>query len=276
MGGRQYGAELGGGFNHSSKTYKANPTIETYVGLRRADPDAEIEVSVIGGFESMFHMRAEFARYRLDPDLLGGILDADPYAIEEVSIRILEEMITARRLQAMGGTHLASSGRVMPGKLIDWIITCSLDALSWNDDLSIPRDLIVLIRERLGGSDPHYEQAGRVRQTKSAAAMIAGQLLARKMKPTLKVIGRLLGVAPSTVMRWFEPGELEREAEKWSRHFDEKGRLRPLLGDGQDVAPKSDVQRLASAHHQHMKRRAKTTHPAKPSALATPMTLVAR
>jgi len=116
---------------------------------------------------------------------------------------------------------------VIPDKLIDWIICCALDALSWNNDLILPRDLIVLIRERLGGSDPQYEKVGRVRGFKSNAAMIAGQLKAQGVNPTFKILGELLLVAPSTVMRWFEPGEFERESDLWSRHFDETGNLRP-------------------------------------------------
>ena len=217
--------------NAASEAYKADPTIERYVELRRADPSAVVEVSVIGGFESMFYMCDEFERFGLDSDLLGGILDADPAAIGEVSLRIMEQMIIARQLEQAGETHLVSRGRTIPDKLIDWIIRCSLDALSWNDELTIPRDLIVLLRERLGGSDPHYEQVGRVHEGQSKAAMIAGQLKAQGVNPTLKIIGEALGVAPSTVMRWFGPGEFERQADEWSRRFDETGALRPLLPD---------------------------------------------
>ena len=225
---RQFGTEDSGGFNAASRAYKADPTIEKYVELRRADPSAEIEVSVVGGFESMFYMRDEFDRYGLDPDLLGGILDANPEVIGEVALRIMEELVAAQRLENAGETQLASRGRVIPEKLIDWIICSTLDALSWNDDMTIPRDLIVLIRERLSGSDPHYEQVGRIRQRKQHAAMMAGQLKAQGINPTFKILGELMGVAPSTVMRWFEPGELEQKSDSWSRLWDETDSLLPL------------------------------------------------
>ena len=235
-----FGSDPNGGFNRASKAYKAKPTLETYVQLRRAEPEVEIEVSIIGGFESMFYMREEFARYGLDPDLLGGLLDTDPAVVSETCLRLMESTIAARKLGAEGETHLASRGEIVPDKLIDWTICCMLDAMSWSDNLSLSRDLIVLIRERLGGSTPHYEQVGRVREAKSNAAMIAGQLKARGVNPTLKILGQLLNVAPSTVKRWFEPGELERETEVWSKLFDENGQLRPLTpAKTLDVAPDS-------------------------------------
>lgn len=225
---QQFGTEPSGGFNEVSKAFKANPTIETYVTLRRSNPDAEIEIAVTGGFESMFFMRDEFARFGLDPELLGGILDANPAAVNEVSLSILEHIVTARKLQAAGGTHLASRSRVLPDKLIDWIISCALDAMSWNDDLELSRDLIVLIRDRIGGPASHYEEFGRIREAKRNAAMFAGQLQAQGVKPTLAILGKAFNVAPSTVMRWFEPGELERETDRWGELFDENGQLRPL------------------------------------------------
>lgn len=155
-----FGSAEAGGFNAITKEYKANPTIENYVKLRRANPSAEIEVGVIGGFDSMFYMREELERYGIDPDLLGRILDADQDAMGEISLRLMEKMIEARHIEETGETHLIRRGLAIPERLIDWVICCSLDSLSWNDELTIPRDLIVLIRERLGGSNPQYKKEG--------------------------------------------------------------------------------------------------------------------
>lgn len=225
---RNFGSEEAGGFNEITKEYKANPTIENYVKLRRSNPTAEIEVGVIGGFESMFYMQEEFERYGVDPNLLGGILDADQEAISEISLRLMEKMIEAREIENAGETHLIRRGLAIPDRLIDWVIGCSLDSLSWNDAPMIPRDLIVLIRERLGGSKPQYEKEGAVRKSKQDAEMIAGQLMAQGLMPTFKILGQLLGVAPSTVMRWFEPGELEKARDRWAKFFDKDGTLLPL------------------------------------------------
>jgi hypothetical protein len=176
----------------------------------------------------MFYMREELGKYGIDTELLGGILDGDPNAIDEMSLLLMEKMIEARQIEEAGETHLIRRGLAVSERLIDWLICCSLDALSWNDELTIPRDLIVLIRERLGGSNPQYEKEGEVRKNKIDAEMIAGQLMAQGVMPTLKILGRALGVAPSTVKRWFKPGELEQARDRWAKAFDKDGNLIPL------------------------------------------------
>jgi hypothetical protein len=154
-------------------------------------------------------------------------MDSGSEAVSEISLQLMEKIIEARKLAKMGKSHLVRRGLTIPDKLVDWLINCSLDSLSWNDDLRIPRDLIVLIRERLGGSNPEYRQASEANEKKHNAALIAGQIKARGLKPTYKILGEMLEVAPSTVKRWFKPGEFERESEFWASSFDEHGNLHP-------------------------------------------------
>lgn len=224
---RGYGSD-DDGFNEFSMAYKKTPSIENYLKLRRENPSAEIEVGVLGGMEQLFYMERELQRYGVEPELVAGTLDADPAAISEISLQLMEKIIEARKLSKAGKTHLVRRGLAIPDKLVDWIITCSLDALSWNDDLHIPRDLIVLIRERLGGSNPEYARASHAHEQKGRAATIGGQLKARGITPTFKMLGDALGVAPSTVKRWFKPGEFERETDYWSRLCDKAGKLVPF------------------------------------------------
>jgi hypothetical protein len=226
--GRQFGSDDEGGFNEISKTYKKDPTLENYVKLRREVPEAEIEVAVVGGIESLFYMQHKLERYGFSANLVASVMDADPDAISEISLRLMEKIIEARRLTKSGKSQLIRRGLAVPDKLIDWIITCSLDALSWNDELYIPRDLIVLIRERLGGSNTEYEQASHAHEQKRNAAMVGGQLKAQGVTPTFKQLGEIFGVAPSTVKRWFAPGEFQSEVNRWSNLFDERGNLIPL------------------------------------------------
>jgi hypothetical protein len=227
----EYGSAPGGsGYNDETLDYKKNPTIENYVQLRRGNPKAEIEVSITGGMDQLFYMEPELKRFGFDPQMVAGVLDSDTGCIEEVSLQVMEKMIEARRRREAGGTHLVSRREVIPDKLIDWLICCALDAMSWTDDLHVPRDLIVLIRERLGGANREYEAASKVRQKRQNAAIVAGQLIARGMTPTFRMLGDTFGVAPSTVKRWFPSGEFLTEAMRYAKWFDENGELKPLAG----------------------------------------------
>ena len=92
--------------------------------------------------------------------------------------------------------------------------------MSWNDSLEMNRDLIVLIRERLGGPFPEYnEVASQVHEKKANAAMVGGQILAQGHLPTFRLLGKIFGVSPSTVKRWFGPGEFEKETKLYSTWF---------------------------------------------------------
>lgn len=223
-----YGSDKSGGFNAATRAYKNNPSIELYVKLRRQQPSAEIEVAVLGGMDQLYYMEAELRKFGFDPEMVAAVLDADPDAIGELSLQIMEKMIAARELSKSGETHLSRRGLVVPDKLVDWLIGCMLDALSWNDQLHIPRDLIVLVRERLGGSNPEYEQGSAAHQKRWAAMIIGGQLKAQGIEPSFRMIAKALDVSPTTVMRWFPNGEFEDEISKVSTWFDENGQMHAL------------------------------------------------
>jgi hypothetical protein len=209
-----------------SKAYKGDASIEHYVRLRRENPGAEIEVSTVGGLETLIFMKAELKAFGFDPDLVAGVMDADPGCISELCLQLLEQMIEARRRAKLGDTHLSSRGVVVPDKLINWLVAVMLDSLSWNNDLHIPRDLIVLIRERTMGSNPDYKLELKVQRERQNAILIGGQLIARGESASLTRVAEILGIAPSTVHRWFPEKDFSQQAEAASHWFDEQGRPR--------------------------------------------------
>ena len=237
---RSFGSAPSGGFNAVTKAFKQDPTIDTYLKLRREHPTAEIEVGIHGGIEQLYYIEPELARYGISATEFAGVFDADPETISKFSLFFMGKIIEARELKKAGETHLMRRGLAVPDKLIDWFITCSLDAMSWNDDLRMNRDLIVLIRERLGGPFVEYEMASDVHEKKGNAALIAGQLIAQGVKPSFRLIGKIMNVAPSTVKRWFGPGEFEAEVKVYESWFNPDGSFR---GFGNALQPKERAQR---------------------------------
>lgn len=208
-----------------SRAFKKDPTIENYIKLRRAYPNVPIEIAIHGGIDPLFYMEPELTRYGIDADDMASAFDADQDAISKIALQLMEKIIERRRLQKKGKTHLVRRGLTIPDNLIDWIINSCLDSLSWNNDLTIPRDLMVLIRERLGGPNSEYQTGAHTHHLKSNAALIAGQLKARGLKPTYKMLGEFMKVAPSTVKRWFAPGEFGRETDLYATWFDSEGNM---------------------------------------------------
>jgi len=202
------------GFNAISKEYKASHTVENYVRLRRQRPKEEIEISTTGGIEFVFNFENDLREHGFDPGLICGLLDADPEVQAEISLQLLEMLLERAKLEKSGATHVVSRGKSISDSLVNYLIGCGLDALSWNDDLRITRELIVLIQHQLGVLNSKYEDELETRTKKSNATWVAAQLLAAGKTPTYRNIARAFGVQASTVMRWFPDGDLRTEAER--------------------------------------------------------------
>jgi hypothetical protein len=105
-----FGSQKMGGFNKLTRAYKNDPSIENYVKLRRGYPKAEIEIAILGGIEPLLYMEPELRRYGIDPNLVAGTMDADPGAIGEISLLLMEKIIEARKLTLAGKSHLSRRG----------------------------------------------------------------------------------------------------------------------------------------------------------------------
>jgi hypothetical protein len=226
----EYACDENGKYNACTRAYKENPSMERYLKLRRESPHEEIEISFLGGVEALCCLEPELQKFGFDPALVASIMDADPEAISELSLQIMEKLAAARSGRRKGSTHLIRRNLAIPDKLVDWLISCMLESLSWNDHLYIPRDLIVLIRERLGGSRSEYKKTVQTYELRRNAMIIGGQLMAQGVKPSFRMVGRILGVAASTVKRWFSDGDFEREVTRISSWFDKNGRPVDLIG----------------------------------------------
>ena len=219
------GIDSSGGSNEQTAEYKNNPSLENYLRLRRENPEAEIEVAIVGGLDPLIFMVDELRRHGLDPELVAGVMDADENAISDLSLQLIEKITNAKELERSGETHLGRRGLVIPDKLVNWLICVMLEAQSWNGTLRLSRDLIVLIRERLRGSSFDYERAMSADNRRTKAVLMAGQLKAQGKTTTRRMIAEHFGVAPSTVTRWFEDADFESEVDRVSQFFDSKGEL---------------------------------------------------
>jgi hypothetical protein len=206
-----FGSEPGkGGFNELSKQYKAQPTIEHYVQLRQQHPDGEIEIATAGGIEFLFSQESELLSHGIKPRLFTGVLDANPVDHAEFSL-VLLELIIKRNEEEKKGTHIVSRKKAISDTLVNYLIAEALDSLSWNDSMEISRELIVLIKHQLGCNTSHYEAEENKKKKITDAKFVAIQIMAQGKRPTYRQIGRVLGVQPSTVMRWFPDGTFMSE-----------------------------------------------------------------
>jgi hypothetical protein len=145
------------GFTGITKEYKASPTIENYVRLRRLHPSDPLEVATTGGIEFLFSRENELRLQGIDPGLVASVLDADIDAQSELSLVLIELLIARSKKEAAGETHIVSRNKAISDKLVNYLIATALDSLDWNHELVISRELIVLIKHQLGIISSQYE-----------------------------------------------------------------------------------------------------------------------
>jgi hypothetical protein len=121
------------GFNEITKEYKASPTIENYVRLRRKYPLVPLEIATTGGIEFLFSLEQELRLHGIDPYLVVGAMDADLAAQAELSLLLLELIIERQNKEKDGETHIVSRGKAISDALINYLIRACLDALESRD-----------------------------------------------------------------------------------------------------------------------------------------------
>ncbi len=207
------------GFRGLSKEFKANPTIENYVRLRRESPDEIIEIGISSGIEWLFANEETLRNFNIDPEIVAGTLDADDDAISELSLILLERIIERKNDEKAGGTHLASRGVAISDSLVNFLINMMLDSIEWNDEYLLNRDLIVLIRNQIGGEYTSWDRSQKTHDLRLSAIWLAAQMIIDGKEPSYRNIAKQLGVNVTTVSRWFSDTNLRDEGEKFAKSF---------------------------------------------------------
>ena len=195
------------------KAYKADPSIENYVRLKRSNPDFEFGVAVIGGMEWFFANKENFEAIGIKPEIAVGILDADFDCITEVCLVLMELLIERKRLGDAGESHVSSRDPLKRDSFVNYLIKVMVDALEWNKECFIPGALVVLIRHQLGTEKTAWETTAKAHDKRQRAIWIAAELMAKGQEPSYRKIASIMGVKPSTVMRWFPDGDMTAKAE---------------------------------------------------------------
>jgi hypothetical protein len=92
--------------NEPTRLFKANPTIEEYLRLRRAYPDEEIGVATHVGLEFLLTHLEELEENGIDPALVAGTFRADEEAHADLSLLLMKKLVERKSLQESGASHI--------------------------------------------------------------------------------------------------------------------------------------------------------------------------
>ncbi|HBT34578.1 MAG TPA: hypothetical protein DEB52_00515 [Hyphomonas sp.] len=210
----QHNSEAGG-FSELSKAFKDNPTLEHYLELRRQNPGKLIEVATNWSLEWVFANEERLRDLDIEPEDVVGSLDADEASASRVSLRLIELLVERRAREALGETHLVGRGEAVSDSFLNYLIAMMLDALDWNDQMIIPRDLIVLIKHQLRAEVSVEARDMQARHNRHTAVSLGAQLMKQGTPVSLGIVAKMMNVERSTVMRWFKDGDFVKEVEDW-------------------------------------------------------------
>jgi hypothetical protein len=109
--------------------YEHDPDLENYVRLRRDFPEVEIDVGQFGGVEQFYELEPELSRHGIEEVVALGAFDADQFDIDELSLRLMECLISrAKALNRVPG-YIDERRRAISDTLINYLIVMMLEAM---------------------------------------------------------------------------------------------------------------------------------------------------
>ena len=206
-----------------SERFKKAPSIDLYVKLRRENPDDEIEFATSPGIEWLFNAGTELEQWKIPEELVAGALDADEASICELSLVLLECLVKRREIENSGKVHAVGCGEAISDSFVNFLIAMMLDALSWNSNLILPRDLAILIRYQLiKDGDNAIGRKLEAKELRQSALYAGASLLERTGKVSVRKVAEMLKVSPSTITRQFPDNSFPQECSDRLKHY---GRL---------------------------------------------------
>ena len=157
-----------------------------------------------GGIEALLALEEEFASQGIDPKLIAGVLDGNEPGADELCLRLLELIASKDKLPKEGPGFIAKRRQAISEATINYLIMEILEGFERRDDsVRIPASLILLIRERLCGSNPDLHQSYLSKERFRSAAFNAGLNFPHTGKPiSVRKLAAVAGVSRGTAARW--------------------------------------------------------------------------
>ncbi len=192
-------------------TYRENPSLATYVRLRRCYPNHRIdfyEVYSIYGLEWVSG-REEFVRFDIPVETAYAAMTGECVAISELCLRVMELLVERDNFKKNGKTHAVSRGEVVSDVFVNGLISYLLAGLAFSGHFHVNLDLMMLISHQLS------DGAARLKRKRTKVLDwleimdVASDLKRKGIDPSYRAIAKVMGVAPTTVMRSFKSDLLD-------------------------------------------------------------------
>ena len=191
--------------------YRENPSLAAYVRLRRCCPNHQIdfyEGFSVDGLEWVSG-REEFDRFDIPAETAYAAVTGECAAISELCLRVMELLVERDDFKKTGKTHAVSRGEVISDVFVNTLISYMLAGLAFSQHFHVNPDLMMLTSHQLSDGATRLKKK-RTKVLNWLEIMdVACDLQKKGIEPTYRAIAKVMGVAPTTVMRSFPSSLLD-------------------------------------------------------------------
>jgi hypothetical protein len=197
--------------------YERNPDLENYVRLRRDFPEVEIDVGQFGGIDQFYDLEPELRRHGIDEGVALGALDADQFDIDELSLGLMERLISRAKAQNRRPGYIEERRRAISDTLVNHLIIVMLEAMQANKEnqVVVTSSLLALIRHQLCGPMPDIRKAYISHKKREQAAFIVAQQSVLNKNMSVRTLAKLVGVKKSRAAMWLADPEFNCRVASW-------------------------------------------------------------
>lgn len=180
--------------------------------------------------DPFFAVEPHLKKHGIDPLLVWGAADAFPPDTDELSLRLMECLITKEKLPNSGPGNIEARRNAISDALVDYLIVIMLEGTEWNKETApnqIPSSLIVLIRERLRGAWPDLRKEYLSSAERDAAVYLAAHHFETFEQISVRKLEQLSGKSRMTASRWLKDPKFKDLFELMKKNLAEKERQKP-------------------------------------------------
>jgi hypothetical protein len=190
-------------FRKLAEAYQADPNLENYLRIRQEIPEVEFPAEVMDWPDEAEDLGKKLAPHGIESRLIAGMLDVFEPDIDELCLRLMECLVSRRKLPKTGPGHITNRRAAISDTLVNYCIVMILQSMATKESPPvIPSSLIVLIRDRLCGPAPDLHKAYLAKQEQAAALRIMLKNYTSGSRLSARKLGTLAGVSKSKAARW--------------------------------------------------------------------------
>lgn len=206
------------------RDFALNPSIENYLKIKLENPKLELIIEPLLTKYDIYDIKDLIIGYGFDFELLLSAIDGDEKSITFVSLDIMSKMTASSIYKKQSETSLVRREILPSTAFIDYFISQILANYIYRESRPrINNDLLSLLIFRLSSPFSATSDKQNTANSKHQAAWEAGRLIAMGKRFSCRAVAKAIGVAPSSISRWFRPDELFQYGQDQAKNFDSEG-----------------------------------------------------